>query len=334
MLLVASAHDNLEYVTIVAIQAVPIPIAFLKYLILKIYVKKHYPKLNFNSASDNTFTENRRANLVHQIAGIIASHTDIAILTTIGTLASVSLYSVYNYIYSSIYTLLETAFNRAILGYFGKLAVVDRETYNKSYRYFEAIFNAILYCILTLALILTPSFIALYTKDVTDMSYEDDILAMLFFIVTLFNLIRLPAIVTVTAYGHFKQTQKSAVLECVINLISSVIFFKLWGIYGLLLGTLFAYLFRTQDIIRYTYRMCNMKYRQLVFSNIGNIIASAFVIALVHICPLPIIDGWLEWILIAIIKGVSCVVIFALANIIANRKLWFELMKERKPQIQ
>ena len=51
--------------------------------------------------------------------------------------------------------------------------------------------------------------------------------------------------------GHFKQTQWHSVLEAAINVTVSLIGVHFYGIYGVLLGTIAALLYRTNDMIIY-----------------------------------------------------------------------------------
>ena len=51
--------------------------------------------------------------------------------------------------------------------------------------------------------------------------------------------------------GHFKQMQWRAVLEAVINLTASIALVLKFGIYGVIMGTIVAFLWRTNDIILY-----------------------------------------------------------------------------------
>lgn len=51
--------------------------------------------------------------------------------------------------------------------------------------------------------------------------------------------------------GHFKQTQWRSVLEAIINITVSLIGVHFCGIYGVLIGTITALLYRTNDMIIY-----------------------------------------------------------------------------------
>lgn len=325
LMIVFACGDEINELAVIAIQAVPAVGAAFRCLIFRIYVKRCYPELNYRAAPTSDFSESRRSALVHQLTATVVTHTDIALLTLTASLKSVSLYSVYNYIYSSIYTVFNTVFSQAILGYFGKSTALGQEEYNKRYVRFETVYIAILYYILTLALSLTLPFIRLYTSGVTDIQYIDPKLALLFFAVTLISLVRLPMIVTVTAYGHFKQTQNGAIIECAINIVASLLLFPSLGIYGLLLGTLCSYCFRTQDIIRYTYKTFGLKYRELFRANIGNAIAS-ITLAYITLKLFPITaHNWSDWCFKAFLTSLLGAVMFVIANIATNSSTWKDI---------
>lgn len=321
-----------DHIAVLIIQAVPILTSLLKCLILSLYIKRCYPHLTFCAAPDDTFADNRRSALVHQAVGAVSAHVDITVLTLFSNLKNVSLYSVYNYIYSSINAVLNTVFAQAVLGHLGKSAAGTHSEYRKRYTSFEAIYNAVLYYTLTLALALTLPFIRLYTSGVTDIGYIDTTLAVLFCLTAFMSLIKLPMSVTVTAYGHFKQTQTGAIIECAINLVLSAALFPFFGIYGLLIGTLCSYVYRTQDLIRYTYKTFGFSYRRLLRSNIGNAVASAAVILAAFVLfPISAVSWW-DWIFKALITAILSGVCFAVSNLIADRKLFIALLKNAFPR--
>lgn len=325
----ACAGNAISYTAVLVIQAAPILTSLLKCLILGIYIRKRYPSLTFSAAPSDTFADNRRSALVHQVTGTVATHVDITLLTLFSSLKTVSVYSVYNYVYSALSAVLNTVFSQSVLGHFGKSAAGTAEEYRRHYLRFEAIYTAVLYYVLTLALALTLPFVRLYTSAVTDIAYADTALAVLFFLTTLASLIKLPMTVTVTAYGHFRETQRGAIIECAINLALSALLLPFLGIYGLLIGTLCSYIFRAQDVIRYTYKTFGFSYAALLRANIGNIIASAAVlISALVLFPISALDWW-DWVLKAIITAVISAMCFALADLAVDRKLFISLVRDR-----
>lgn len=96
-------------------------------------------------------------------------------------------------------------------------------------------------------------FILLYTHGL-DVEYYYPLLPILFIIPRILTSLRIPSIVTINISGDFKQVKKYAVFEAIINLTLSLIFVKLWGIYGVLIATIIAAAYRTPVLINYSYR--------------------------------------------------------------------------------
>ena len=305
---------------ILPVQAVMPICAALKALAVWLYVKKSYPLINYKAKPDSELAPRRRSAMVHQIVGLAVSHTDVTILTLFSTLKTVSLYSVYQYIYSSISALLETAFCQATLGSMGKAAAEGKERFNRAFTVLESGYNTILYLILSVALTLTLPFIRLYTAGIQDVEYVNITVAILFCLNGFLSLIRLPSIVAINCYGAFKETERGAVIECIINLSVSLALFPFLGITGLLLGTTAAYLFRTQDTVRFVYRKCELSYLDLLRSNIGNLISAALVIIFGFVLFPVTAESYGEWILKALVLTVSSAVVFLVTNLIFNRK--------------
>ncbi len=306
---------------IVAVQAVlPICAAF-RAIAVAVYVKKRYSGIKYRATPAGEMKTVRRSAMTHQVVGLLVNHTDITLLTLLSTLKSVSLYSVYHYIYSSIAALLEGTVGQTMTGYLGRRAAEGKESFNRSFAAFEEVYNAVLYLLLSVALVLTLPFVSVYTAGVDDITYTVPMLAVLFCICTFMNLIRLPSIVAVNVYGLFKDTEKSAVTECIINLGLSIILFPFLGIYGLLLGTIAAYLFRTQDSIRFIYKKCGLSYKGLIKSNVSNVISATAVI-LAFFVFFPITAASItEWLLKASAVTIISALIFLISNLIVNPKL-------------
>ena len=105
-----------------------------------------------------------------------------------------------------------------------------------------------LYCI---AGIFILPFLGLYTAGVKDTNYIDTVLPVLFIAVYLLNNGRESSNMVIKFAGHFKQTQWRSILEAVMNLSVSLVCVHICGIYGVLIGTITALLYRTNDMIIY-----------------------------------------------------------------------------------
>ncbi|MBR5310951.1 MAG: polysaccharide biosynthesis C-terminal domain-containing protein, partial [Oscillospiraceae bacterium] len=84
---------------------------------------------------------------------------------------------------------------------------------------------------------------------VTDIKYCDIRLTFLFVVIALFTAIRTPGLQIINYAGYFKETLPQTIIETVINIVISIVTSFFWGIYGVLLGTLSALIYRYFDVI-------------------------------------------------------------------------------------
>lgn len=293
-------------------------IAGVKSLLLFVYIRLTYKKLDLRVAPEYDKVGKHKSVLIHQLAGAVVSHTDITILTVLSTLKIVSVYTVYNFIYSNLSSIISTVFQHSTQAFFGHLAADGKEIYNRYYSVYEFSYNLILYIILTVALIMTLPFVSLYTAGITDIEYLDNLLPILFCISQFLNLIRIPSLMTITAFGTFEETQKGAIIEVVINLTVSLLLFPFLGIYGLLIGTVCSYLYRTQDCIRFSYKYCGLNLRNLVANNLPNLIGSCILILVFKRVIPTCMTNWVDWVIYSIGVFAATIIMLLLVNLVFN----------------
>ena len=93
----------------------------------------------------------------------------------------------------------------------------------------------------------------LYTAG-ADINYIDWKIPVLFVIYLLLNYGRGSSNYVIGFEGAFKETQWRACLETVINLVVSLVLVFKIGVYGVLIGTIAALLYRANDVIIFTNR--------------------------------------------------------------------------------
>ena len=221
-----------------------------------IYVRVKYNKVNYRYPPDIAAIGKRWNVLIHSIAGIVVNNTDVIILTLFGTLKVVSVYGIYNMVFGQLSSIVQTTFMQAPQSSFGRLFHSDRNKFEDAFELYEFILSFILFVICSIALVMILPFVSLYTNGVDDVSYVDKKLPVLFTLILLMNQIRIPSLITINVAGHFKETQAGAIIEAIINISVSLFlfFFTDLGLYGLLIGTVCSYLFRTTDVILYTHK--------------------------------------------------------------------------------
>lgn len=218
------------------------------------YMKRNYKWLDLHSIPNKEALSQSNAVLVQQITWMICSNTDILVLTYVAQdLKAVSVYTVYLMIYSTIEKLFSTFFG-SFHYLLGQKYNTDKERYMPMHHTYETVSMIGSFTLYTIAFLLTAPFMKVYTAGITDVAYVDQYLPFLFAFMHLLSSSREASSRVINFAGHFKQMQWRAILESVINIVVSVILVREIGIYGVLLGTIIAYLYRTNDIIIYANR--------------------------------------------------------------------------------
>lgn len=308
---------------IVSIQCIHLLSIFIKNSGYYLYVRKKYPQINYGAPPNFQAISKRWNVLVHSIAGIVVNHTDIMMLTLFAGLKTVSLYSVYNLVFSQLSTLLQTTFLQAPQSTFGKLYNGDKNQFNAYFGAYETLFLMLLHLICAVTIIMILPFVSVYTRNVSDIAYVDPCLAFLFTGILLLNQVRVPVIMMVNISGSFKETQRGAVLEAVINLmVSSTLFFLTdLGIYGLLIGTVCSYLYRTTDIILYTYKHLVKRQMSILIRTLCTNFFAMTALYVIFCLFFPIhTRSFGEWVIQGCMVSFASVVVFFLCNIVLNRQ--------------
>jgi len=236
---------------IVLIQLSFFVINFIQIIIIKVYIKKNYKWIDLNVKPNYDAISQKNSVLVHQISGMIFCNTDVLILSVFCGLKVVSVYVLYNYIFGMITSLINNI-NTGVLFIFGSSYNEDRNKFLKLYNAYEVYYVAIVFALYSITYILVLPFMKLYTAGIRDANYINYWLPILFVIVSLMSGARNTGLNAINIAGHFKKTQNKAIFESSINIVVSLICVNKFGIYGVLMGTIAALLYRTNDIIIYT----------------------------------------------------------------------------------
>ena len=191
-----------------------------------ICIRKHYPWVDLSVKPNFQAISQKSAVLVHQVSSLVFSHTDVLILTFVCGLQAVSVYSIYATVYGMVGNVISIVAG-SVQSVFGLMAVTS---------------------------VLIMPFMALYTAG-ADIDYLDWKIPLLFTIYQLLSYGRTPSHNPIGFAGKFKETQWRAWLETIINLVVSFVCVFQFGIYGVLVGTVTALLYRANDIIIFANKM-------------------------------------------------------------------------------
>ena len=281
------------------------------------YMKKSYPWLNLKAKPDNASISKSKNVFIHQVSGFIFNNTDVLILTFVCDLKVVSVYALYKTLVSLVGALI-THFLNSINFKLGQ-TFSDRQKFLKMFDAFETFHITLTFSLCTVAYVFLLPFLRLYTVGM-DANYLLTYMPLLAIASEVLSYIRLPAQSVITFAGHFKETQWRSVAESVINLVSSITlvlvfehFFGL-GIYGVLIGTVLALLYRTNDILIYTNKRILGRSPKKVYLNCAvNLVVSALFVSLFNLLNLSL-DNYF---LLIVAAGIFCISILAV-NLAAN----------------
>ncbi len=265
-------------------------------IIEQLYVDKYYPYLKVKEEPDYSALGKRKSGLIHQIAGLVVNSTDVIVLTVFTSQVVVSIYSVYSFVIVHIHNILNMVFSYGVVAKFGHLIAKDNENIKKIFDKYERAFYYLLAIIYGLVCSLLLPFVKLYASEIAGIEYRDIKLALLFIMVGFLNSARIPSLTLINAKGDFKETQKHALIEAGINLLISFGLVGLAGIYGVLIGTVVSFLYRSTQIIVYS------NHKILKRSSAKSFVRLVFVcgIVLIEIVISQIIGlktlNWWEWI--------------------------------------
>lgn len=311
---------------IVKIQFTYLLINIFKIIIIGIYISKNYKWVNLKEEPNYKAIEQKNAVFVNQICDMVFRNTDTIILTIFSSLKVVSVYTMYTLLYSMIRTALDYV-AQGFSFVMGQTFNRDRDRYIQLHDLYENYRMALVFALYNIALIFIIPFMELYTSGIKDINYLDYKVAVLFSVFYVMTGARACCADLINYAQHFRKTQTRCIIEAAINLTVSIIAVIFWGIYGVLIGTIVALIYRMNDMfiyanVRILHRSPWISYKRFISNSI------IFTI-------ITVISKWIPWHLDSYfsIIGYACVsgiiilgVYFTIASIVDYRS--FKVLKE------
>ncbi|WP_028273723.1 lipopolysaccharide biosynthesis protein [Atopococcus tabaci] len=323
--------------SVIVVQAVPALMMLVIMVLQNVYVRKHYPGLNTRVKPDKTALSKRWSAFLHQISGLVVNNTDIIILTVAtGDMILVSIYSVYQLVFSNLYNLMKAVFSEGSVASFGSLMVTkDEEGIKRNYNLYEFIYFAAVSVIYSVTAVLILPFVSLYTAGTQDVAYADPRIAVLFVVIGVVKNLRVPGTTLIDAGGFYKETQWRAVLEAFINITVSLLLVGRLGLYGLLIGTVASFAYRTLDIIFFSNRHILKQSSGKTMWRAGKVILIVMTTVFFFTTVFPLsISSWMNWILSGIVIGLFSVAATFIFSVLFEQSLMKEMMVSFKQFIK
>ena len=175
--------------------------------------------------------------LLHKIGGIVVSSTDNIVISKFLGLAVVGVYSNYYLIVDALYKITAQVFN-SVIASIGNLLVEDNKHHIQAVFYRIFFMAAWIFGLCTICLlVLFQPFIELYAGAEYLLNHDIVVIICLNFYITG---IRKAVLAFRDASATYYYDRYKAVIEAIINLISSIILVNIIGLSGVFLGTIIS----------------------------------------------------------------------------------------------
>lgn len=310
---------------VIIVQSSYVLLNVLQATVYKLYIKKKYSWINLKVEPDVEAIKQKNSVLIHQISTLIFNNTDILILTFFCDLKAASIYALYKS-FINIIGMLVSNFENSLNFKLGQSYHNNREGFLRLHNFYETFHVTLTFSLCTIAYLFFMPFIKLYTAGM-DINYALTFMPLLMVLVEILSYARLPIQNVISYAGHFKQTQWRSLVEAIINLGTSLILVLFFGIYGVLLGTIIALLYRVNDIIFYTnHKLLKRSVWPTYRLWLVNIIFAVVIVIIFNLIGFNLSN----YVPLFITAAITCVIVVPLQivlNFIINRSAGVEALK-------
>lgn len=288
-------------------------------LFLHFHVKRRYALLR-NVEPDTSAIKQRWDAFGQQIANYITTSTDTIVLTIMVGVKEVSVYSIYSMVAVGIERLI-TSITSGLDSAFGNmLARGEKEAFQRNFRIYELVNFSLSTFLYSCTFVLLSSFVALYTKGVTDISYDRPLFCALIVMAEYSFCLRLPYKAVTYAAGHYKQTKRDAYFEAGINAVSSIILAYFFGLEGVAIGTILAVSYRTVTFAVYLSKNILHRPIKIFLKNMFVFFVSFVIIVALGSAITPeTIGSFLTWVVYGIVISVLSIIIIGIVVLVLYR---------------
>lgn len=219
-------------------------------LLYTIIVKKIY-SIKKSEKKETYQLKGRWDGFFQNLAFFINNNTDIVLITFFLNLNEVSVYSVYMLVINgmkSVILSISSGF-QSVLG-----RALASQDINKLENFFEKYFYIIM--ILSIfgfgtSIMLVRSFVLVYIGSNADYHYDRIVFPIVIALSQMVICIREPLNLLIISANKFKETNKGAAFEAILNIVISMVLLKVYGLVGVAVGTLIASVCRLSYFVVY-----------------------------------------------------------------------------------
>jgi len=299
------------------------------------FIARRWHRIDRTVAFDKSAIPQKWNGLAQHISTVVLQSSGIVVLTVLSTLENVSVYAIYSLVVHGVRNLTMSVTN-GIQAFLGNLfAKGDMPAFKSNFESFEWKLHFVVSLVFASTAVLIVPFVGVYTHGITDANYIVPVFGIMLTAAWGMYCIRLPYNIVVLAVGHYKQTQASAIIEAVLNLLTAVALVLKFGLVGVAVGTLVAMIYRTCYLAWYISRnVINRSLWPFVKHLCVDAVSIALFVGLVYFVLGPIaeitVSSYLDWMIKAakvLILGIATI---GLVNALFYGRRITTLVKKKK----
>ena len=282
------------------------------------FVKNHYA-LNKKIELIGEPIKQKWNGIAQHLAYTVQEKTSFIVLSVLSTLENVSVFSIYFLILEGIRGIVYTV-SSSLTSYMGNLIASDEQrVLHSKFLEMEWFIHTVAVVVFSCAAVLIVPFVSVYTFGIHDADYLVPYFPYIICAAICCRCLQLPYNIVVQAAGHFKETQNSAIIEPIINIITSIILVTKFNLTGVALGMLISILYRFGYLSLYLTKHIVQSSKIELLKRI--LVDLILVGAIVFPCSFFSMQeiGYLSWVIMSIKVVAVAAIVMVLVNMVFYR---------------
>lgn len=312
MLIALLASFNINIVITMAVASTTI---FFRSFILWFYVRKNYQYIDYSEFPDESKLNKRWYALYLQILGVIHTGGPIVLATMFTDLKMVSVYTVFNLVTKGVGAVLGIFVSGLAASFGDVIAKREQDTLKRTYDEFELSYYTLISIIYSVTFIMLMPFIRLYTKNITDISYELPVFGFLMVLNGLLFNVKTPQGMLVISAGLYRETRWQTTMQGSILLGVGIIGGYYYGLVGIVLASIISNIYRDIDLAIYIPKvLLNINPKRTFKRILISFIMIFIICSPFYFMKLPIVDfyDWSSYALLLLVYSSVIVMSFML----------------------
>lgn len=304
----------------------------IKIMLYLFFFKKSRFSESFKIKQEITPLEKKNDVVEREILNMIINVAPIVAISVFCVMQDASVYAVYNMVFCGINSIVSVVNQGLVAGFGNVIAKGENELLKAAYRQYEFIFFMIISIAYSCAILVTDRFLGIYTRDFTDTNYIRPMLMLAFVLNGIFSCMRAPANTIILAKGDYRETNKMTRYFCMVVVMGVIIGAKVYGMVGILFGSLCGHILSLVLYSRYSYRkILGLEPIELVKHMIRALALLMIAIGVNHFIFAKVVTTtFTSFLIYSVGVGMITVAIIFTGNLIAEKEIMMALFKRIK----